>query len=213
MREVKVWNAGAVKMIARFAAPDVSRFATFDWSPDASELVFARDFNLYRYRSGVVARVGPEGVLRPLAPRPPEPVPWVNVRYSPSGELLAVSSPSQTGVFRRDGSLVRTFDGPFNGWAGNAGVLVLGFDADRVARLVLHPLDDGEPLSLVRRFKLGVISDPRGRWFSYVEWPNHLIFRRPDGSLLRRIHFASFVPAVFGAVSETGRLYSPVSVL
>jgi hypothetical protein len=216
VRAVKLWLGRGPQTLATFEPPKVSRYPILDWAPNAAELTFVHGLNLFRYASGRVRRLGEERALAPVvAPRHSvvEAVSWHSLRYSPNGAYVAVSARGRTGVFRADGAAVLIRDGILNGWAGNTGVLI-STGGQCAYALVLHNLRPPSDSRVVDCFfKLPVVTDPAGRWFAYVDWQKRLVvFRRPDGRLLRRHSLFGFVPAVFGATRD-GRFTRPASAV
>jgi hypothetical protein len=89
------------------------------------------------------------------------------------------------------------------GWSGNAGILteVLAPDPS-LALCRLAP--SANPTVIAHRFKLTVVSDPAGRWFAYPDPRGvYVLFRRPDGSLLRRVSLRTL--RYFNALAAVGR--------
>ena len=67
----------------------------------------------------------------------------------------------------------------------------------------------GRVVALARHFKTPVVADPGGAWFAYAPVAKkQLVFRRPDGSLLRTVRLA-FVPEVVAAAGKGGRINYP----
>jgi hypothetical protein len=213
-RSVRLWLGRKPQTLATFDAPKTSRFPILDWAPNAPELTFAHGLDLFRYAGEGVRRLGDEGALASIvAPRRPgdEPVSWHSLRYSPNGAYVAVSGGGRTGVFRADGAPVSIRDGILNGWAGDTTVLTAP-PGECAYALVLHDLRPPNDSRVVACFfKGGVVTDPAGRWFAYVHHGTRLVvFRRPDGRLLRRHALFGFLPEVFGATRD-GRFARPAS--
>jgi len=134
-----------------------------------------------------------------------------HLRFSPDGRFIAAGISGATGVLGRDGTLLNVLSGGFDGWGGNSTVLTLAADPV-VITLRLHPLDGGGSRILVRCFKGQVATDPAGRWFAYFDWTTGLpvlVFRRPDGTVIRTRPFQPFAPQLVAAISAGGRAAPP----
>jgi WD40-like Beta Propeller Repeat len=201
--ELHVYRDGQVSTIADDPVPVPSNHdRSFAWSPNGETLAFIRGDDLFT-RQGHVSG----GLTKLLAPRS-------DTRYaraldfSSDGRLLAVSFGFRTGIFRLNGRLVRVVFGHLREWSGSRGVLTEGLDSHFAPTLFRFPLR-GPRRSIARHFKLAVVSDPAGAWFAYPESRGRqLVFRRADGSLLRRIQL-SFTPAPLAATDRLGRLSLP----
>jgi len=80
--------------------------------------------------------------------------------------------------------------------------------ADSYAR-ALAGVAEGRVVALARHFKTPVVADPGGAWFAYaLVAKKQLVFRRPNGSLLRTVRLA-FVPEVVAAAGKGGRINYP----
>lgn len=201
--QLHVYRDGGVSTVADDPVPVPSNHdRSFAWSPNGGTLAFIRGDDLFT-RHGRVS----QGLTKLLAPRP-------NIRYaraldfSSDGRLLAVSLGHRTGIFRLNGRLVRVVFGHLREWSGSRGVLTEGVDAHFVPTLFRFPLR-GPRRTIARYFKLPVVADPAGGWFAYPEPERRqLVFRRADGSLLRRIQL-NFTPAPLAATDRSGRLSLP----
>jgi hypothetical protein len=201
--ELHVYREGGVSTVAHDPVPVPSNHdRSFAWSPKGGTLAFIRGDDLLT-RQGRVS----QGLTKLLAPRS-------DARYaraldfSSDGRLLAVSFGFRTGLFRLNGRLVRVVFGHLREWSGSRGVLTEGLDTHFAPTLFRFPLH-GPRRSIARHFKLPVVSDPAGAWFAYPEpGPRQLVFRRANGSVLRRIQL-NFMPAPLAATDRSGRLSLP----
>jgi hypothetical protein len=219
---LNVYRGGLSRWVAtlRAAVPAVDH-QTYGWAPDKAEVVFVDGTSLYSYGSAATNVLGQPGSLdsvQALSASRGYDVSDPHVAFSPNGRFIAAGISGATGVFRRDGSPVRVVGGGFNGWAGNTGVLTVAADVvaggqRSVIDLRLHPLDGSPARVIATHFKLDVAADPAGHWFAYFTptypWSS-LVFRSPDGTLIRRMRSLRFVPNLVAAVSADGRTTPPV---
>lgn len=212
-----VWRDGQSVAIAERSTASTS-YRTFGWAPGSERLVFLDGEALFEWRVGASARLTQEGALADVGAAPPDRF-LHSLRFSPNGRLLAVSIGRETAIFTRSGDFVRKVPGTFNGWAGNSGVLTLR--AERVITLRLHSvLGPRRSRVIARKFKYRIVTEPSGRWFAYPHESetagrtrvSFVYFRRPDGSLLRRVRVdAEFFPWVVAGVTGDGRVVEPAS--
>jgi hypothetical protein len=187
-----------------------THFRTFAWSGDLV-LFFIDGLDLYRVDRGAAAvRIG-RSILQQVDARrsPTKSLSARTLAIDPSDRLLAISIGDSTGVFRRNGTLVRLASGHLMGWSGVAGVLTEGFKGN-TPTLYRYPLKQSGKGTVVQTFfKLTVVTDPAGRWFAYPQPISHeLVFRTADGKVLRRYR-PTFEPVVLAAVSASGRIAGP----
>jgi hypothetical protein len=208
---LRVYRAGSPVATLERRVPSIS-YRTFDWAPDRDVLVFADGASLYKWHSGQTSRLGAEGSLRPLEKtQRPDAKLFHALRFSPNGRYVAVSEGGQTGVFRADGQPVRILPGLLNGWAGNTGVLTLAPNRQAVIELTLYPLH-GLKRRITKYFKTTIATDPLGRWFAYA--PSRprftVVFRRPNGNLIRTVK-VGFIPIVAAGVGARTGLAETIS--
>jgi len=206
-----VLRGGERPLIAELdAAVPSPAYRTFDWEPRTGRLVFLDRETLFEWRNGAVVQLGRDHALTAVGAAPPDRF-LHSVRFSPNGALLAASIGRETAVLTSAGGLVRVVAGTFNGWAGNSGLLTLRAERSGIT-LRLHRLRPPHGGRVIKRFfKSNIVSDPRGRWFAYIDRETASIdFRRPDGSLLRRVRMR-FDPWIVAGVARDGRIIEPAS--
>jgi hypothetical protein len=212
---LSAYRGGSSKSVATLNSPFPSiDYQTFAWAPDKPELVFVDGTSVYHYDGAATSILGQRGSLDPveaLSASRGFDISDQHVRFSPDGRFIAAGVGGATGVLDRDGSLVRVEVGGFDGWAGNSGALTLA--AEPVITLRLYPLDGSPSRVIATRFKGQVATDLAGRWFAYLEYQDSsiqtLVFRRSDGTVIRRRQLARIFPQLVAAVSADRRTAPP----
>jgi hypothetical protein len=203
-----VWRDGRSRAIADRDQVSVA-YRMFDWAPRSQQLVFLDGSALFRWSSGKPMRVTSAAALAGVGVDASDRF-LHSLRFSPDGRLIAVAIGGETAILASGGRFVRKVPGTLNGWAGDGGVLTLRGELHGVT-LRLYPVDGSRPNRVISlHFKYYVVSDPNGHWFAYAS-PHAVYFRRPDGSLLRRVPFASFFPWVLAGFTADGRVIEPIS--
>ena len=196
-----VYDHGAVHVVANVRTPVPSAHdRSFAWSREG-RLAYMRGRDLF-----VGTRRLGRQILNRLSPRATTEYNRA-LAVSPNGRLVAASFGFRTGIFRLDGTVARITSGHLRDWSGNAGVLTNGLDG-LIPTLFRVPVR-GRVVALARHFKTPVVADPGGAWFAYaLVAKKQLVFRRPNGSLLRTVRLA-FVPEVVAAAGKGGRINYP----
>lgn len=212
-----MWRDGHSAAIAELRTASTS-YRTFGWAPGSERLVFLDGEALFEWRPGTSARLTQERAVADVGAAPPDRF-LHSLRFSPNGRLVAVSIGRETAIFTRSGEFVRKVPGTFNGWAGNSGVLTLR--AERVITLRLHSVVGPRRSRVIAEgFKHRIVTDPSGHWFAYPDDSeignrarvSFVYFRRPDGSLLRRVRLsADFFPWLVAGLTGDGRVIEPAS--
>jgi hypothetical protein len=190
-------------------------YRTFAWNPGGSALAFISGNSLASAQGSWAPRpFGLSGALRAVetdgTKQGHDPAART-LSLSPNGRWLAASVAAATGIFRADGTLAKIVPGHLMGWSGNLGVLTERAGGTLEPTLFRYSLTSREPaVPLERNFKSNVLSDPSGHWFAYPssKTPRILIFRRPNGRVLRRVSLP-FMPFAMQAVSADGRMADP----
>jgi site-specific DNA recombinase len=199
--------SGASRIIATLDTPVPSSvYRTFAWMPRSDELLLLADDGITSHSTGASRVVVPPSALDQIAAAASTADVWKYQRIlsvSPNGRLLAASIQGATGILSSSGELLRVCDGHLMGWSGNDGILTEVLAP--MPSLALCRLPTATKLTVLAHFfKLTVVSDPAGRWFAYPD-PHgvYVLFRGPDGSLLRRVHLRT--PLYFNALAAVGR--------
>jgi hypothetical protein len=213
---LNVYQSGSSRSFATLSSAYPSTaHQTFGWAPDKPELVFVDGTSVYRYDGAATSILGQPRSLDPveaLSASRGFDISDPHLRFSPDGRFIAAGISGATGVLDRDGSLIRVDVGGFDGWAGNSGVLTLAAEPTTIT-LRLHPLGGSPSRVIATHFKSQVATDLAGRWFAYFEYQDSsiqtLVFRRPDGTVIRRRQLARIFPQLVAAVSADGRTAPP----
>jgi hypothetical protein len=212
--DLRTWHAGTTTVVKTFQTeipssqgPEVHR--TFDWTPEGSDLVFMANLSLYSFVDGQLERLGTEGSLRAVLARSHLPTRkhWRTCRLSPDGTVIGVGIGGAIGMYSNDGTRLRVESiNDLRGWAGSEGLLAN--DHDYFLRS--YEAHGGGKRLVEKAFKKVIGTSPSGAWFAYQE-PHErpeLIFRNPDGSMLRTVHLG-FRPGVIQAI-EGQRALEPI---
>jgi hypothetical protein len=209
---VSVWRESKMRVVGTIGdtVPSV-QYPTFAWA-GGTRLLFFDSTGLYA-TTGTPVRVLDAAKLARIDSRARDRYPF-SLSVSPNGKVLGVSIGHQCGVFRIDGRSIAVVQGQLNGWAGNHGTLNL--TSDRFARVTLYLHTFKKPkrsVAIARFFKAGIVTDPAGAWFGYVNRSKSrsIEFRRADATLIRRLR-PSFNPYLIAGVARGGRIVLPVSV-
>jgi hypothetical protein len=200
--ELRLYRDGGVTTVANDPGPVPSNHdRSVAWAPNGT-LGFLRGDDLWAGGRRIA-----RNLTRTLAP--PRKIRYAKaIDFSADGRFLAVSIGTRTGIFRRDGRLVRVVPGHVIEWSGSRGVLTIGATNQAIIVLYRFPLR-GPGRVLTRYFKLTAVSEPTGGWFAYpLAHSGRFVFRRPDGSLLRVVRLRS-VGVPLAATDGSGRLSLP----
>jgi hypothetical protein len=188
---------------------------TFDWSRRQNTLVYVDGADLSVYRAGrarLVSRGGLEALLAGAKLRGESTVARA-VELSPDGKLVAVEISQRTAVFSlASGRSVVRAVGAFYGWSGSVGVLSISLLPNRRGPALLLTMLGGRRKLVQRNTESATISDPSGTWFAHIVAARQIVFRRPDGRLIRRVSLG-FVPQLVQAVSADGATKTPMKGL
>jgi hypothetical protein len=202
--------------VATLRTPTPSTYSrTFAWSHDGS-LVFVDGNELFRFAQGTASRIGNADSLGPVEAQGTTDGTGRFARalsLSPDGRKIAVSIGGATGIFSAsDGALLRIPPGFLMGWSGNVAVLTEHLDDGRGPSLFRYTFDSGDPgRALQETFKLNVVTDPTGRWFTFPSPQGFQVdFRRPTGERLRRVWLPFLNPWLIAAVAADGRVATSV---
>jgi hypothetical protein len=214
---VRTHASHTTRIIATLETPVPSSvYRTFVWMPHSDELLLLGDDAITSHSKGASRVVVPPAALEQIVAAAPRFDSWRYSRIlsvSPNGRLLAASIQGATGILRSSGELLRLCDGHLMGWSGNAGILTEVLSPR--PSLALCRLDTPTKLVVLEHgFKLTVVSDPAGRWFAYPDPRGvYAIFRRPNGSLLRRVPLRTLYFNALVAVGRNGRIAGPAGGL
>ncbi len=199
--ELTVYDHGVMHVVATVRTPVPSAHdRSFTWSRDG-QLAYMRGRDVF-----VGSRRVGRQILNRLSPRATTEYNRA-IAISPNGRLVSASLGFRTGISRLDGRVARIASGHLRDWSGNAGVLTNGLNG--LIPTLFHVPIHGRVVALASHFKTPVVADPGGAWFAYaLVAKKRLVFRRPDGSLLRTVRL-SFVPDVIAAAGKGGRVNYP----